>query len=262
MVIYVDVLFVVNFFITYLLLFATSFLAKSEMKQYRAIIASLAGGLYSLVIICDKLNFLISTLGKIAVSILIVFIAFGFKRFTVFLKNFFVFYFSNLIFLGVIYAVYMYFSPNGVTVKNSSVYFNITATQLVLSAFGAYIVTFIIIKITNRTLAKGEIYSLSIFTDDKEYKLFPFADSGNKLKEPFSDYPVIIVDKSKIPEKCERLIPCQTVSGEGMLKAFKPDKVIISSSKNKIELTKVYVAFSEVKSKSFSAILSNELINI
>jgi stage II sporulation protein GA (sporulation sigma-E factor processing peptidase) len=73
---------------------------------------------------------------------------------------------------------------------------------------------------------------------------------------------VIIVDKSKIPEKCERLIPCQTVSGEGMLKAFKPDKVIISSSKNKIELTKVYVAFSEVKSKSFSAILSNELINI
>ena len=256
MVIYVDVLFVVNFFITYLLLFATSFLAKSEMKQYRAIIASLAGGLYSLVIICDKLNFLISTLGKIAVSILIVFIAFGFKRFTV------VFYFSNLIFLGVIYAVYMYFSPNGVTVKNSSVYFNITATQLVLSAFGAYIVTFIIIKITNRTLAKGEIYSLSIFTDDKEYKLFAFADSGNKLKEPFSDYPVIIVDKSKIPEKCERLIPCQTVSGEGMLKAFKPDKVIISSSKNKIELTKVYVAFSEVKSKSFSAILSNELINI
>ena len=250
MVIYVDVLFVVNFFITYLLLFATSFLAKSEMKQYRAIIASLAGGLYSLVIICDKLNFLISTLGKIAVSILI------------FLKNFFVFYFSNLIFLGVIYAVYMYFSPNGVTVKNSSVYFNITATQLVLSAFGAYIVTFIIIKITNRTLAKGEIYSLSIFTDDKEYKLFAFADSGNKLKEPFSDYPVIIVDKSKIPEKCERLIPCQTVSGEGMLKAFKPDKVIISSSKNKIELTKVYVAFSEVKSKSFSAILSNELINI
>ena len=80
MVIYVDVLFVVNFFITYLLLFATSFLAKSEMKQYRAIIASLAGGLYSLVIICDKLNFLISTLGKIAVSILIVFIAFGFKQ--------------------------------------------------------------------------------------------------------------------------------------------------------------------------------------
>ena len=39
----------------------------------------------------------------------------------------------------------------------------------------------------------------------------------NKLKEPFSDYPVIIVDKSKIPEKCERLIPCQTVSGLSLI---------------------------------------------
>ncbi|MFU2519051.1 MAG: sigma-E processing peptidase SpoIIGA, partial [Clostridiales bacterium] len=37
MVIYVDVLFVVNFFITYLLLISTSFFAKSEIKQYRAV---------------------------------------------------------------------------------------------------------------------------------------------------------------------------------------------------------------------------------
>ena len=123
-------------------------------------------------------------------------------------------------------------------------------------------VTYVIIKITNRTLAKGEIYSLSIFVDNNEYKFYAFADSGNKLREPFSDYPVIIVDKSKMPEKCERLIPCQTVSGQGMLKAFKPDKIIISSGKNKIEITKVYVALSDVNSKKFSAVLSNELINI
>lgn len=83
----------------------------------------------------------------------------------------------------------MYFSPNGVTVKNSSVYFNITATQLVLSAFGAYIVTFIIIKITNRTLAKGEIYSLSIFTDDKEYKLLLLPTAVINLKNLFRIIP-------------------------------------------------------------------------
>ena len=65
MVIYVDVLFVVNFFITYLLLISTSFFAKSEIKQYRAVFASVLGGLYSLVIIFDKLNFLLSAIGKI-----------------------------------------------------------------------------------------------------------------------------------------------------------------------------------------------------
>ena len=78
MVIYVDVLFVVNFFITYLLLISTSFFAKSEIKQYRAVIASVLGGLYSLVIIFDKLNFLLSAIGKIFASLLIVFVAFGF----------------------------------------------------------------------------------------------------------------------------------------------------------------------------------------
>ena len=246
MVIYVDVLFVVNFFITYLLLISTSFFAKSEIKQYRAVIASVLGGLYSLVIIFDKLNFLLSAIGKIFASLLIVFVAFGFIRVWTYLKNFIIFFFS----------------PKGMTVKNSNVYFDISATQLLVSAFCAYLVTYIIIKITNRTLAKGEIYSLSIFVDNNEYKFYAFADSGNKLREPFSDYPVIIVDKSKMPEKCERLIPCQTVSGQGMLKAFKPDKIIISNGKNKIEITKVYIALSDVNSKKFSAVLSNELINI
>lgn len=262
MVIYVDVLFVVNFFITYLLLISTSFFAKSEIKQYRAVFASVLGGLYSLVIIFDKLNFLLSAIGKIFASLLIVFVAFGFIRVWTYFKNFIIFYFSNVLFLGVISAICMFFSPKGMTVKNSNVYFDISATQLLVSAFCAYLVTYIIIKITNRTLAKGEIYSLSIFVDNNEYKFYAFADSGNKLREPFSDYPVIIVDKSKMPEKCERLIPCQTVSGQVMLKAFKPDKIIISNGKNKIEITKVYVALSDVNSKKFSAVLSNELINI
>ena len=166
MVIYVDVLFVVNFFITYLLLISTSFFAKSEIKQYRAVFASVLGGLYSLVIIFDKLNFLLSAIGKIFASLLIVFVAFGFIRVWTYFKNFIIFYFSNVLFLGVISAICMFFSPKGMTVKNSNVYFDISATQLLVSAFCAYLVTYIIIKITNRTLAKGEIYSCLLYTSD------------------------------------------------------------------------------------------------
>ena len=172
MVIYVDVLFVVNFFITYLLLISTSFFAKSEIKQYRAVIASVLGGLYSLVIIFDKLNFLLSAIGKIFASLLIVFVAFGFIRVWTYLKNFIIFYFSNVLFLGVISAICMFFSPKGMTVKNSNVYFDISATQLLVSAFCAYLVTYIIIKITNRTLAKGEIYSFLGWIIETIYAIF------------------------------------------------------------------------------------------
>ncbi len=262
MVIYVDVLFVVNFFITYLLLLVTSLISKTEASQFRLLFSSAVGGLYSLVIICDKLNFLVSTLGKLGVSILIIFIAFSFRRFSVFIKKFLIFIFTNMLFFGIISAVYIYLKPQGMAIKNGSVYFNISAKLLLLCAFLAYIITFTIIKICNRTLSKNEIFNLTVIKDDVSYHFFALCDSGNKLKEPFSDYPVIIVDKSKMSIKCDRVIPCQTVSGEGILKAFKPDKIILSNGKNKAEISKVYIALSDIDSKSYSAVIPNDLTDL
>ena len=259
MVIYVDVLFVVNFFITYLLLLATSLISKTETKQIRLILSSALGGLYSLVIICDKLNFLISTFGKITVSIIIVLVAFSFKRFGLYVKNLLIFTFSNMLFFGIISAIYIYLKPQGMAVKNGSVYFNISAPLLLSCAFLAYVITYAIIKICNRTLSKNEIYNLTVIKGDNTYHFFALCDSGNKLKEPFSDYPVIVVDKAKISIECDRVIPCQTVSGEGILKAFKPDKIILSNGKNKTEISKVYVALSNINSKSYSAVIPNDL---
>lgn len=262
LVIYVDVLFVVNFFITYLLLLVTSLISKTEAAQLRLLFASTVGGLYSLVIICDKLNFLMSLFGKFGVSILLVFIAFSFRRFSIFIKNFLIFLFANMLFFGIISVVYIYLKPQGMAIKNGSVYFNISAKLLLFCAFLAYIITFIIIKICNRTLSKNEIYNLTVIKDNVSYHFFALCDSGNKLKEPFSDYPVIIVDKSKMSIECERVIPCQTVSGEGILKAFKPDKIILSNGKRKTEINKVYIALCDIDSKSYSAVIPNDLTDL
>lgn len=260
MTIYVDVLFVLNFFITYLLLLLTKLLNRREAKTYRLIIASFIGGIYSLVIIVDELNFLITIFGKILVSVLIVFTAFGFNRLTLFLKNILVFYFSNMILLGVILAIWLVFRPDGVVIHNNSVYFDISARALLLSAFFAYILSVAIVKIYNHTLGSNEIYSLTIFSGENQWHMFAFADSGNKLKEPFSDYPVIIVDKSKLSVDTNRVIPFNTVGGEGLLEAFKPDKVIISTGKRTVETDKVYIALSTVESKDFSAIINPEIL--
>ena len=262
MVIYVDVLFVVNFFITYLLLLVTSLISKTDAKQLRLIISSSLGGLYSLVIICDKLDFLITAFGKTAVSIIIVLVAFSFNRFSVFIKRMLIFIFSNMLFFGIISAIYIYLKPKGMAVKNGSVYFNISAPLLLFSAFLAYIITLVIIKICNRTLSKNEIYNLTVIKDNNTYHFFALCDSGNKLKEPFSNYPVVIVDKSKLSIECDRVIPCQTVSGGGILKAFKPDKIILSNGKHKAEISKVYIALSDVDSKDYSAVIPNDLTNI
>ncbi|MCH5321927.1 MAG: sigma-E processing peptidase SpoIIGA [Eubacterium sp.] len=262
MTLYVDVLFVVNFFITYLLLLLTKLFVKENTKTARLLISSFAGGSYSLVILIDELHFLITALGKIIVSAVIILIAFGFKRATVFIKTLCIFYFSNMLLLGVILALWLLFKPQGIAIHNDVLYFDIPARALLISALFAYLIALLVVKLYNRTVGKNEIYSLTIFKNGEELHMFAFADTGNKLKEPFSDYPVIVVDGSKISFDAERVIPFNSVGGEGVLKAFKPDKIIISSGKKSFETDKVYVAVSSVESKDFSAILNPEIINI
>lgn len=262
MVIYVDVLFVVNFFITYLLLLLTKLLIKENPKTVRLLLASFIGGMYSLVIFIDGLHFMITAIGKIAASAVMILTAFGFKRLSAFLKTLGIFYFSNMILLGVVLAVWLVFKPQGIVINNDTVYFDIPAKTLLISALAAYLISLAAVKIYNRAVGGNEIYSLTVFKNGEEIHMYAFADTGNRLKEPFSDYPVIIADSSKISFDAERVIPFSSVGGEGTLKAFRPDKVIISSGKKSMETDRVYIAESSVESKDFSAILNPEIINI
>ena len=262
MTVYVDVLFVMNFFITYLLLTVTKLLTKATVKTYRMLLGAVAGAVYSLVIFAPDLSFLLTLFGRILISVLIILITFGFKRLVPYLKSLACFYFSNMLFLGVILALWMTFKPNGIVVNNDAVYFDIPATALLTLALISYLISVAVVKIYNYTLAKKEIYTLTVVKGGKEYRMFAFLDSGNRLTEPFSNYPVIIVDEGKISFEAERIIPYNTVGGEGMLKAFKPDKVIISQGKKSFESDRVYVACSNVDSKDFSAILNPILLNL
>lgn len=262
MTVYVDVLFVLNFFITYLLLMITKTLTKSTAKTIRMLLGAFAGAVYSLVIFLPELNFFVTLAGKLAASALIVFIAAGFGRLSVFIKTLLCFYFSNMIFLGIILALWMTVKPKGIVINNNAVYFDIPAAVLLVLALAAYLVSIAVIKLHNYTIAKKEIYSLTVITDEKEYHMYAFLDSGNRLTEPFSGYPVIIVDKDKIDFKPERVIPYNTVGGEGMLEAFKPNKVIVSSGKKSFESDRVYIASSKVEARDFSAVLNPLLLNL
>lgn len=79
-IVYVDVLMVLNFFITFLLLLLTQKLAKEDAKLFRFVLASFAGALYSLVILFDELGFAVSLLGKLAAGCMIVTVRSGVCR--------------------------------------------------------------------------------------------------------------------------------------------------------------------------------------
>lgn len=262
-VIYVDVLFIVNFFITFFLLQLTAKLSKNEDKLWRIVIGSLIGGVYSLVILADDLSFLVSMAGKFAAGALIVLVSFKLRGWRNYIKEFFIFLFANLMFVGIIIGTWMIFKPSGVVINNSTVYFNISAKLLLFSALFAYLLSVIIIRIYNNKIAKKELYQAVIIKNGREYKFFAFADSGNNLKEPFSNYPVIIADKSMFNDiETERLVPFSTIGGEGVLNAFKPDRAVIITSRGQTEINNVYVALNDnLRKGEYRGILNPNIIN-
>ena len=263
MVIYVDVVFIVNFFITFFLLQLTAKLSKTDEKLWRIVLGSLLGGLYSLVILADDLSFLVSILGKFVVGCLIVLASFRLRGIKNYFKEVLIFFFANLMFVGIIIGTWMIFKPKGVVINNSTVYFDISAKLLLFSALCAYLISVIIIRIYNNKIAKKELYQAVVSKNGREYKFFAFADSGNNLKEPFSNAPVIIADKSLFDDiETERLVPYSTIGGEGVLNAFKPDKTLIITSRGQTELCDVYVALNDnLKKGEYRGIINPKILN-
>lgn len=263
-VIYIDVLFVVNFFITFLLVLITSKLCKRDEKLWKSVLASFIGALYSLVILFDDLNFLISSLGKLLAACLIILIAFKFRNLKNYIKEVAIFFFANLLFLGIIIGMWFIFKPKGVVINNGAVYFNASAKTLLITALLAYVISVAAIRIYNNKIGKKELYCVTVFKDKREFKFFAFADSGNNLKEPFSDFSVIVADKSLFENiECPRIIPFSSIGGEGVLYAFKPDNVKISSSFGECEISDVYIALSDkVKKGEYRGIINPKILNI
>lgn len=196
-----------------------------------------------------------------------VFFAFSFHRALQLFKTIAIFYFSNLIVLGFVIFICFLTKTKAIAINNSIIYFNISSINLIASAFVAYVASVIIIRLHNRTLGKEEIYTLVITNNNVEVSLYAFLDTGNRLREPFSNAPVIIVDQGKVIDLIgnskTRLIPSSTISSNAYLSAFKPDSIILKSTKSCHRLDNVYIALSDnVSNKSYSAILNPDILSI
>ncbi len=265
-VIYADILFIINFFITLLLLSVTARLSKREIKTVRLVLASAFGGAYSMIILADIPRW-VSFLSKFLSAFVIVFIAFGFKRLKSFITASYIFFFSSFVFLGVISGIYLIFKTPLIALNNGTVYFDISARGLLLCAFISYLLSCLIVRLYNKRLEKGEVYSMKIINGGKTVNLLALTDTGNRLREPFSDSPVIVADEEKVKpvfsEKTVRLIPAATVSSSTYLTAFRPDRIVIKTPSGDRELENAYVALSgEMKDERCSAVINPNILSL
>lgn len=282
-VIYVDILICINLFINYFILLSVVKISNLTLKRYRLIMASSLGALYSLAIFLPQINFVFSLVIKLLMSFSIILVAFGFCNAKVFIKVTTYFYIINFIFAGIIFFIWYFTSLNGIFMKNGIIYFNISPLFLIVST----LITYLIMKVFNILIGQKEIHlnfcKITITKDNKELTLKAKIDTGNTLKEPFSNTPVIVTNyesiksiiKNKIPENIFendyetktplriRVVPFKTIMGEGLLPAFKPDKLIIQYNNQSFEKNAfIAICKENIIDSSYSALINPELLNL
>ncbi len=143
--------------------------------------------------------------------------------------------------------------------SNGIVYFDVSMTFLVICAVISYFIITIISKITDKKAPTNKEYIINIQNNGKNVTCNALMDTGNNLCDPFSGYPVIMVDKSIFTqlfnEEKIRLIPVSTVNGDSLLRAFRPEKITI----NNYSTDKVYIGESATKLDEYKAILNINL---
>ncbi len=253
--IYIDILFLINFIINYLILFAASRLAVARIRRYRTALGALIGALYGVAVFFKNLSFLNSLIFKIAVSVLMNLCAFGFSDMRKLIKMTLVFFFISFTFGGAVLALYLFGMGGVCEVRNNIYYIHIPLKALLLSAGAAYILLSLVFR-RSMGRSRQSFCHVEIEHDGKTAELTALSDTGNTLTDPVTNAPVIISDYSAVravlPDSVRtvldeknpsdfpisiselpsnfkfRLIPYKTMSSPfSLLLAFRPDKITV-----------------------------------
>lgn len=255
MVVYADVLIVLNFIVDYFLIKLTASITKTNIKIFRMVASSFIGALFSLYIFLPPLNAFLEILLKLVASVVTVFIGFGFVNIKRFLKNIITLFSVTFGFAGAMIGIWYIFKPNGMVINNSVVYFNISPVFLVLFSVVGYFISFFIRKIFEPRNISARFCEIEIEIEGKKAETTALIDTGNSLSDPFGSSEIIIADKSVLDgileeserQKRYRAVPTLTVSGTKLLDGFRCDKAKITGVDNPIVLEKPIVAISATR---------------
>lgn len=272
-VIYADVLFILNVYITYALLMLTAMFLGISPKRLRLLLASIIGGVSSFIILIDGINAVVSGAFRLILCFIFCFVSFSFRGTRQCLRQVATFLGVNFLFAGLMFAIWYFVSPSAVYYNTGVVYFDIDILSLVTVTAVCYFAVKLFGAMSHLRQPKNVLYEVTLFIFGDELSLRGFLDTGNSLKDPFTSADVIVVSRSAVgkyfpfdksisdiigesPLKI-RYLPCNTVSGKKLLPVFKADKVKIKGVSADFTVEGVMVAVSDenIKNGDFQALL-------
>ena len=201
MTIYIDIVLLENLIMNYIIFLATAIILKIKINQLRLIIASLLGAVYSIIAYIMVSKIYSNIILKIILSIIIVYIAFNPQTLKKLWKSILIFYLTSFVFGGAAFALIYIIKPQEILMKNGLFLGTYPLKTIILGAIVAFVLVitaFTIVK--NKISKKDMIYEIEILLNGKNIKTRAMLDTGNMLKEPITNTPVIVVEHNLLYE--------------------------------------------------------------
>ena len=293
MTVYIDIILLENLCMNYIILFATAYIMKIKISHIRIIASSSIGAVYSIMLYMQILPIYSSIFMKIILSVVMVYISYAPKSVKIAIKQLIIFYLISSAFGGCAFALLYFVKPQDIFIKNG-VYIGTYPLKIaLLGGIVGFVITYIAFKIIKNKATKEEmIYKLKIKINDKTVEVNALLDTGNKLKDPITLVPVIVIEKQKLynflPEEILenidkiiggdsnklieenikymskfRVIPYNSIGKQnGLMLGFKADevKIIIDEEERTIKNTIIGIFNQSFNSQTYSALISLEII--
>lgn len=295
MTIYIDVVFIENLIMNYIILFATGIIIKIKIKHMRLILASVLGAIYSIVAYMSILEIYSSIVLKIVLSVIIVYIAFNPQNVKNMWKDIVIFYMTSFVFGGAAFALIYIIKPQDILMKNGLFLGTYPLKTIILGAIIAFIIIVTSFKIVKSKISKKDMFcTIKVKLNQREIEMKAMIDTGNLLKEPISNTPVIVIehtllyncmpkeilnnlenilggDFENIPEEIKnkyisklKVIPFSSLGKQnGMLIGIKPEYVIVKDEDNENKIDNVIIGIynkSLTKKGEYRALIGIEIL--
>lgn len=264
MTIYIDVVLIENLLMNYIILYATGIVMKTKMKVVRLLLASLIGAVYSIVAYISTFEIYSNIILKFILSIIIIYVAYNPQTAKKMWKELMAFYLVSFVFGGAAFALIYIVKPQEILMKNGLFLGTYPLKTVLLGAVVAFILIITVFAIAKNKIAKKDMFcDIKFKLNGKEIKTKAMIDTGNLLKEPITNTPVVVVehtllydcmpkeilnhledilggDFEKVPEEIRlkyisklKLIPYSSLGKQnGMLLGIKPDFLVIQEEEN------------------------------
>lgn len=256
MIVYADMLLAVNWWIDFLLLLSVRRFAGVYVRAWRLALGSFVGALFSLVLLLPPMSVWLSLLLKLLSAGAMVLISFGWHNTRRYIRLLLLLFGLSAGIAGLCSALYHFTAPRDLFVVNGVIYYAVSPWLLLGLTVLCYGLMWMIERVIRRRAPEQHDFTVRVCRDGRTVSVKCLYDSGNHLSEPFSNRPVLVIERAVMeglltiptdieelpPDGLWRVVPFDSLGGGGLLPAFLPDSVVALTPQGERTLGDCYVA--------------------